>query len=242
MANIYQIFKKEFRSYVNSPAAYIFIIVFLVLTSWLFFRGFFLINQAVLRDFFSLTPWLFLFFIPAVTMRLWAEEKKLGTLEILMTLPIKDHEAVLGKFFAAFALLAVAIILTFPLPLTVVNISDPNIGVDMGPIVGGYLGILLLGAAYLAIGLFASSLTENQIVAFIVGVTLSFVLFIIGETIVLFSIPSALVPVFDFLGLGTHFENISRGVIDTRDVVYYLSVIAFFLFLNIRSVERRKWA
>lgn len=237
MQNIWTIFKKEFRSYFNSPIAYIVITVFLVLNSWLFFRGFFIVNQANLRSFFSLQPWLFLFFIPAITMRLWAEEKRQGTFEILLTFPIRDWEVVFGKFKAAFAFLAVAILLTLSLPLSVSYLGNP----DMGPIIGGYVGTLLLGGAYLAIGLFASSITVNQIIGFIVGIIISFSFLIIGEHIVLFSLPSWLAPLFEYLGMGTHFNSMGRGVIDTRDIIYYLSVIFFFLVLNIQVITSRKW-
>ena len=237
MKNIQAIFKKEFASYFNSPIAYIYITAFLVFSSWIFFRGFFLIGQANMRAFFSLLPWIFLFFIPAITMRLWAEEKKSGTMEILMTLPITDTEVVMGKFLAAFIFFAFSILLSFTIPLTLFYLGSP----DMGPIIGGYLGALLMGAAYLSIGLFVSSLTENQIVAFILGIFSCFVLFIIGEDIVLMSLPSSLASIFSFLGLGYHFKSIGRVIIDTRDILYYLSVIGIFLFLNIRSIESRKW-
>ena len=162
MNNIAAIFKKEFRSYFNSPIAYIFITFFLALSAWFFFRGFFIISQANMRGFFTIMPWLYLFFVPAVTMKLWAEERKLGTVEILMTLPIRDYEVVLGKYLASFALLGVTILLSLSLPIAVASLGDP----DGGPIFGGYIGLLLMGAAYLSIGLFASTLTENQIISF----------------------------------------------------------------------------
>ena len=237
MKTILTIFWKEFRGYFNSPIAYIFIISFLVFTNWLFFKGFFLMNQSSLRSFFSILPWVFLFLAPAVTMRSWAEEKKLGTIELLMTLPVKDYEVVLGKFLAGFIFLIVTLLCTFPLPLTVMLVGNP----DIGPIWGGYAGAFLMGGAYLAIGCFASSLTENQIVAFIIAIFLSFTLLIIGENLVIMNLPAALVPVFTFLGLGAHFESIGRGVIDSRDIIYYISIIGFFLFLNGLSVESRKW-
>lgn len=237
MKNIGTIFRKEFRSYFSSPIAYIFIISFLVVTSWLFFRTFFLVNQASLRSFFALLPWVFLFLAPAVTMRAWAEERKLGTIEILMTLPVRQSEVILGKFLAGFVFLSLTMLLTFPLPVTVLVLGNP----DMGPIWGGYVGACLLGGAYLAIGLFASSLSENQIVAFIVAIMLCFVLLIVGESFVLFNVPHALVPVLSFLGLGAHFQSIGRGVLDSRDIIYYVSVIGFFLFLNQLSLESRKW-
>ena len=237
MRNALAIFQKEFKSYFISPIAYIFIITFILFSSWLFFRTFFLIGQAHLRPLFGILPWLFLILAPAITMRAWAEEKKLGTMEILMTLPIKDHEVVLGKFFASFLFIITAVLLTFPLPLTVYILGEP----DTGTIVGGYLGACLMGGAYLAIGLFISSLTKNQIVAFIISIIICFALLIIGEDFVLMSTPSMIAPIFTYLGLGAHFESISRGVIDSRDLIYYFSVIGFFLFLNTLVIESRKW-
>ena len=237
MINVLTIFKKEFKSYFNSPIAYICITVFLAFTSWFFLRGFFLLNQANLRSFFGLIPWVFLFLVPALTMRLWAEEKKSGTIEILMTFPIRDFEVVSGKFLASFIFLVIMVALSFTLPLTAALLGD----LDMGPVVGGYLGAFLLGGAYLAIGLFASSITENQIVGFITGVIISFTLFIVGEEFVTAQLPEFLGPILTYLGMGAHFNNIGRGLIDSRDIVYYLSIIGFFLFLNIRSVESRKW-
>lgn len=237
MRNTLAIFQKEFKSYFNSPIAYIFIITFILFSSWLFFRTFFLIGQAHLRPLFGILPWLFLVLAPAITMRAWAEEKNLGTMEILMTLPIKDHEVVLGKFLASFLFIITTVLLTFPLPLTVYILGEP----DIGTIVGGYLGACLMGGAYLAIGLFISSLTKNQVVAFIISIVICFALLIIGEDFVLMSIPSMIAPIFAYLGLGAHFESISRGVIDSRDLIYYFSVIGFFLFLNTLAIESRKW-
>ena len=231
------IFRRELKSYFNSPVAYIVILAFLGVTHWLFFRTFFLADQSTLRPFFSLLPWIFLFLGPAITMRAWAEEKKLGTIEVLMTFPVREREAVLGKFLAAFLFLVMALGLTISLPLTVMFIGYP----DPGPILGGYLGACLLGGTYLAIGLFASSLTENQIVAFILAIVLGFALLVIGEDFVLFSLPAALVPACAYVGLGTHFESIGRGVIDSRDIIYYLSIIGFFIFLNQLALESRKW-
>jgi len=237
MRNMFTIFQKEFKSYFNSPIAYIFIITFLLFSSWLFFRTFFLIGQAHMRPLFGILPWLFLILAPAITMRAWAEEKKMGTMEVLMTLPLKDYEIVLGKFLASFIFLIIAVLLTFPLALTIYFLGKP----DNGTIVGGYLGACLMGGAYLAIGLFISSLTQNQIVAFIVSIVVCFAFLIIGEDIVLMSAPAFLSPVFTYLGLGAHFESISRGVIDSRDLLYYSSIIGFFLFLNTLAIESRKW-
>ncbi len=237
MRDIIAIMKKEFRSYFDSPIAYIFTSVFLVLSGWLFYKNFFLANYASLRILFDLMPWLFLFFVPAVTMRLWSEEKKLGTMELLMTLPLKDSDVVLGKFLASFLFLSITTLLTFPLVISTFALGNP----DFGPIIGGYLGAILMGGAYLSIGMFASSLTENQIISFILGVVLCFTLLIIGENFVLSTMPLSIVPLLQYLSLGAHFDSIGRGVIDTRDLIYYLSVISFFLFLNTRSLASRSW-
>jgi ABC-2 type transport system permease protein len=237
MDNVLAIFKKEFKSFFISPIAYVFITVYLVVTNFLFFQGFFIINQADMRNYFGLLPWIFLFFVPAITMRSWAEEKKVRTLELLQTWPVSDVQVVLGKFLASFLFLAISILLSLTIPITIFVLGSP----DPGPIIGGYLGALLMGAAYLAIGLWVSSQTENQIVAFILGVVATFILFIIGNQFVTLAAPAAVVPVLSFLGLGNHFESIQRGVIDSRDIIYYASVIGFFLFLNIQSLGSRKW-
>ena len=189
-----------------------------------------------MRVFFGLMPWIFLFFIPAVTMKLWAEEKKLGTAEILMTLPIRDHEVVIGKFLASFALLALTILLSLVLAFSVMYLGDP----DGGTLIGGYIGLLLMGGAYLAIGLFTSTLTENQIIAFILGISTCFVLLIIGEDIVLSNAPNWLFPIFSYMGLSAHYSSILRGVLDSRDIIYYLSLIGFFLYLSTLAVESSK--
>ena len=237
MQNITAILKKEFRSYFNSPIAYIFITFFLGISAWLFFQNFFIVNQAEMRSFFGLMPWIFLFFIPAVTMKLWSEEKKIGTIEILMTLPIRDYEVVVGKFLASFALLAVTVLLTLVIPFSVMSLGNP----DVGTLIAGYIGLLLMGGAYIAIGFFASTLTENQIIAFIIGIVVCLVLLLIGEDFVLFKTPNWLFPIFSYLGLGAHYSSILRGVLDSRDIIYYLSLIGFFLYLSTLAVESRKW-
>ncbi len=243
MRIFYAIFKKEFRSYFNSPIAYICITVFLVVSNWWFLslRGFFVVGQASMRSFFGLMPMMFLFFVPAISMRMWAEEKKLGTMEILMTLPVRNHQVVLGKFCASFCFLALTVLLTFPLIITVAVLGNP----DGGPIIGSYLGVLLMGAAYLAIGLFISSLTENQVIAFIISMAIIFTMMIVGSDMVLFSVDDFLggflVPILGYLSLSAHFNSIGRGVIDSRDLIYYFSVIGFFLYLNVRKLETGKW-
>jgi ABC-2 type transport system permease protein len=239
MNKILVIAKKEFKGYFNSPIAYCFTVAFLVLSNAIFFYVwlFFLKNQASLRGFFSLLPWLFLFLAPSLTMKAWAEEKKIGTIELIMTLPVKDYEVVLGKFFASLFFLTFTIVLTLPLVFTCLYLGEP----DLGPIIGGYCGAILLGATYLSIGLFASSLTENQIVAFLSGVSICFLLLLIGEDLIISRLPDILIPFFAYLGLASHFDSIGRGVIDSRDLLYYLSITGFFLFLNICSLESRKW-
>lgn len=236
MGTIWPIFKREFKGYFRSPIAYIFISAFLIISGWFFFQTFFVLDYASMRNYFDILPWLFLIFVPMVSMRMWAEERKSGTMEVLMTLPVRDYAAVLGKYLAGVAFLAVTLALTLPIPLTAILLGDP----DMGVILAGYVGGLLMGAAYLAMGIFASSLTGSQIVAAIIGWVLCFILFFIGNDLVMFSAPRVLVPVCEYLGLGNHFESIGRGVLDLRDLVYYLSVIVFFLFLNVRVLETRK--
>jgi ABC-2 type transport system permease protein len=234
---IYILFKKELMSYFNSPIAYIFIGVFLVVGNWLFFNSFFLAGQANLRSYFSLLPWIFLFLSPSITMRLWAEEKKSGTIEFLLTLPVTDWQVVLAKFFGGLAFLFIALLLSATLPISVAGLGN----LDWGPVIGGYLGALFLGGAYLALGLFISSLTKNQIIAFVLGLVACFAAFIVGADFVLAGSPSFAVPVMKFLGLGSHFYNISKGVIDTKDVIYYGSFIFIFLWLNAKIIEGRAW-
>jgi len=228
--------RKEFNAYFDSPVAYVFIVSFLVVTYWFFFRSFFLNNQIQMRDYFFFLPWVFLVFIPAVTMRLWAEEKKMGTVEILLTMPVREYELVLGKFMAGFLFVFVSVFFSFSLPLTLSFFGE----LDWGPVIGGYLGTCFLGGAYLSFGLFLSNFTKNQIVAFILTILLSFTLFILGEDIILANLPDFWVPLFSFVGLGKHFISIQRGMIDSRDIIYYLSVTGFFLFLNILYVARRR--
>lgn len=237
MNNIYSIFKKELRSYFDSPIAYIFIIIFVMLSSWLTIKGIFIEGQAHMRSFFSLLPWFFIMLVPAITMRLWSEEKKLGTIELLMTTPITDFQAVMGKYLAALTLLILTLLSTIAIPLTVKWLGRP----DMGPIWGGYIGGILMGAAYLAIGCFISSTSENQIISFIIAVAACFGLFIVGEPFVVLTVPNWMASSCQWLGLGTHFSSIERGVIDSRDLLYYLSIIVLFLYMSTRTVALRKW-
>jgi len=232
---------RELRSYFSTPIAYIFLVIYLIATQGFFFYLFFRIGEADLRLFFFWQPMFMLFLIPAITMRSWAEEKKVGTMELLMTLPAPDIEIVLGKFLASLIFWGIALALTVTLPWTVYRLAVEGIMVDSGPIIGGYVGLFLLGGVYIAVCLFASSLTENQIVAFIAGLAFCAVLLLIGSSVILYTVPEALVKPLQFIGLWANFENISRGIIDSRNVVYYLSVMAFFLFLNAGIVASRGW-
>ncbi len=237
MRNVLAIARKEFRSYFSSVIGYIFITLFLAVSGWLFMSTFFLVGEASMRGYFQWMPWLLMIFVPAVSMRLWAEEKKLGTIVLLMTFPLSDGEVVAGKFLAALGFIGLTLGLSFPVAITVAVSGDP----DWGPILGGYLGSLFLAATFLAIGVFFSSITENQIVALLLAFFTSLFLYIVGMPIFLVVIPDVLDGFFATLSPKTHFESIQRGVIDSRDIIYYVSLIGFFLFLNTRSVQSRKW-
>ena len=228
MKNIFTITKREFLAYFHSAIAYVYLAVFLLVISWIFLRQFFVLGEADLRVFFSFTPWVFLFFVPATAMSKWSEEQKQGTLEVLCTLPVHDYQLILGKFFAGLSLIATALLLTLPLAFTVSFLGP----LDWGPVIGGYLGLLFLGGSYLAIGLMVSSLTKNQIVAFLLGVLFCFFIYVLGTPLVTGGSRSLFAQLLQYLGLGMHFQSIARGVIDSRDIIYYLSVITFFLYLN----------
>lgn len=233
--NIGPIFVRELRSYFNSPVAYVVIVVFLAIIGWFHTNSLFLANVASLRLMFEITPAIFLFVIPAITMRVLAEERKSGTIELLATKPLHDAEIVIGKFLAAWALIGVAMAPTLIYYVTIAFIGD----IDNGPVIGGYLGLLLMAGVYVAMGVFASSLTENQVIAFIVGFLLVFTFFMLDKILVY--VPGWLASVVEFLGIDFHFSNIARGVIDSRDIIYFLSVLGFTLYLSVISLERRKW-
>ena len=233
--NVGTIFQKEIRSYFNSAVAYVVIVVFLAIIGWFYASNIFLINMASMREMFEISRWVFLFVIPAITMRLLAEEKKSGTIELLTTKPVHDVEVVLGKFLAAWALVGVALLPTFLYYVTIAFLGS----VDNGPVIGGYFGLMLMAGLSIAVGLFASSLTENQIIAFILGIFLVLVLFLLDK--MLMFIPEMLTSVVEYLGMDFHFLNIARGVVDSRDLVYFISMIGFTLYLSVVSLERRKW-
>lgn len=235
MTNTVAIFKKEIRSYFNSAIAYIFIIVFLLITGWFFANDLFLVNQASMRGPLQIIPLIFVFFIPGISMRLISEEKKTGTIELLVTMPIKDHEIIFGKYLASLFLLTIAVLATIPYVITISALGN----VDGGVIIGQYVGMLLVGASYLAIGIFASSVTQNQIIAFITSFLIIFAFFMIGKILVF--VPADIVTIAEYLSVDFHFENMVRGVVDSRDLIYYFSLIGFFLLLAFRAMESRKW-
>ena len=236
MKKMIPIFRQELFAYFFSPVAYIVISVFLLITGWFFTTDLFLANDSSLRSVFGFIPFIFMFFIPAITMRLLSEERKSGTIELLFTMPISDIEIVLGKYLAGLGLLVVAILFTFPYAFTIMILGKP----DMGMMVTGYVGLVLMGASYIAVGTFASTISSNQVVSFIIAFLIIFILWLINKFIVF--IPPALVPFFEYLSIDYHYENINRGVIDSRDVVYYLSLIIFMLSLAKLSLESRKWS
>ncbi len=229
------IFRKELRSYFNSAVAYVVIVVFLAIIGWFHTSNLFLSNVASLRLMFELVPAVFLFVVPAITMRLLAEEKKTGTIELLSTKPLHDAEIVVGKFLAAWALIGIALLPTLVYYVTIASIGN----IDNGPVIGGYIGLMLMAGVYVAVGLLASSLTDNQIVAFIIGFLFVFVLFMLDK--ILIYVPDFMTSIVEYLGVDYHFGNIARGVVDSRDIIYFLSALGLSLYLSVISLMRRKW-
>ena len=233
--------RREFSGYFATPVAYVFIVIFLMMSGALTFTigGFFQRGQADLGPFFTFVPWLFLFLVPALTMRLWAEERRLGTIELLLTLPLPQWQAVVGKFLAAWAFCGIALVLTFPLVLTVNYLGDP----DNGVILAGYAGCLLVAGAYLAIGAAMSAMTKNQVIAFVLAVAVCFLFAAAGSPVVTeflsHRIP-ALAEVARGLSLTERLNGITRGVIALRDIVFFASFMGFFLFVNAVVLDHRK--
>jgi len=215
---------KEFKDYFISPIAYIVISLFLVVTGWFFFSTFFIFDRADMRGFFSLLPTIFSFVIPAVTMRLFSEEMNVGSYETLLTMPVSFGDIAVGKFLAATGFTTAMLVPTLSYPFCISLVGE----IDFGPVAGGYLGAVLLGGAYCSLGIFASSLTRNQIVAFILGSAMCFTLTVIDK--MLFFVPGSIAGVVGYLGADSHFESIAKGVIDSRDLVYFLSVMLLGLF------------
>ncbi len=239
MRNFWVVFSREMKAYFHSPIAYIFVIVFVVLTCGLFMASFFLAQRAEMRSFFSLLPIVLLVFVPAISMRTWAEDKKMGTIELLLTFPMKTWQILLGKFFASFVFLMIALAGTVTLPIIVSILGRP----DPGPIIGGYFGSLLLGAFFLALGLFISGLCKDQIVAFILSIIACFFFYFVGTDFFTTVIGGWLSRVasflHDYVGLTRHFDGIQRGIIDIRALVYFASMTVLFLALNGIYLEGR---
>ncbi|UCH98582.1 MAG: ABC transporter permease subunit [Candidatus Aminicenantes bacterium] len=226
MENIKHVFKREFKSYFISPIAYIVISIFLLIIGYLFFSTFFLNGRADLSYFFGILPIAFAFIIPAVTMRLFSEEMNVGTYEILLTLPITFKDIIVGKFLAAVAFVSIML-----LPTIFYAISTSFLGnLDWGPVIGGYIGALLLGASFCAIGLLASSLTRNQVIAFIIGMVICFVLTVLVDHVLVLVLPQSWVKVFQNFSAISHFKNIAKGVLDSRDILYFLSLMFIALY------------
>ncbi len=242
MSTAMTLFRREFLSYFVTPVAYVFIVIFLALLGAMtfFLGGFFSRGQADLAPFFAFHSWLYLLLIPAVSMRLWSDERKTGTIELLLTLPISPTTAVLAKFFAAWAFAAVALALTFPIWITVNYLGNP----DNGVIVAGYVGSLVMGGAFLAIGSCFSTASKNQVIAFVLAVMVSLIFTVAGTPLVLEFIsgwaPQAAIDLVASLSFIANFDAISKGVLDLVNLVYFASVIVLFLFINVVLVNTLK--
>lgn len=234
MSIVAAIFRRELKSYFATPVAYVFIVIFLVLmgTFTFYLGGFYEQGQADLRSFFNFHPWLYLFLVPAISMRLWAEERKSGSVELLMTLPVTPWQAVLGKYLAAWAFTGIALALTFPIWITVNYLGDP----DNGTVFAAYIGSFLMAGGFLAIGSCVSAFTRNQVIAFVISIVVCFGFLLSGFPMVLDVfrgwLPQVIVDAVASLSFLTHFTNISRGVIDFRDLMYFGLMIGTFLFAN----------
>ena len=236
MRNLKAIYFKEMKSYFNSPMAYIFLVIFAIINGYFFTRTFFLFNQSDMRSLFNIIPLVYLFFIPAITMSLIAREKNLGTMEVMSTLTLKDLDFVAGKFLAALSLVLVGLLITLVHFFTLIQVGT---NIDYGAVFTGYLGLALAGAVYSSVGTFASSVTDNQVVAFIIGIFIVIIFFLMDK--MLMFVPISLTGIIQYLSVDYHLSNISRGVIDSRNLIYFASVVSFFLFITVRVLEIRKW-
>lgn len=240
MKTTWIITKRELQTFFDSLIAYILLVVFLGISgffTWLFGSDIFLVGQASLRSFFTIAYWTLFFFIPALTMRLLSEEKRSGTIELLLTKSITDRQIVIGKFLSTLILIIIALIFTLPYVITVASIGN----MDTGGVICGYLGLILMSGVYISIGLFASSITQNQIVAFLIALFAGIFFHLIFDLLA-GSATGLTGQVFNFLSLRTHFESISRGVVDSSDLIYFLSIIFFGLFLAEISLSKRNKA
>lgn len=226
--------KRELGAYFTSPIAYLVIALFLIATGFIFYSTFFINQRAELKQFFQLLPFAFTLFIPALTMKLFAEEHRSGSIETLMTLPVTETQVVMGKYFAAVITSSSMLVPTLFYIVTLVMFGKP----DFGPVIGGYLGSIVLCAVYSSIGIFASSITKNQIIAFFTAFGISG-FFTLIHLFMIF-LPGPLVKIFDFFAFYPHFSSISRGIIDSRDIIFFLSVIVIFLMLTIKAQDSRR--
>ena len=243
---MFTLFKKEISSFLNSLLGYIVIAVFLLVNGlflWVFPMESNILDfgYANIDGLFLIAPFVFLFLIPAITMRFFAEEKKTGTIELLMTRPLTDLQVILAKYFAALLLVVISLIPTFLYFFSVYQLGFPVGNLDVGGILGSYFGLLFLGASFVAIGLFASSITDNQIISFILAVFLSGFAYLGFEFIYGLDLFGKVDLFIQTLGISAHYSSMSRGVIDTRDLIYFISLIAFFILLTKTSLESRKW-
>jgi ABC-2 type transport system permease protein len=243
---MFTLLKKEINGFLNSLIGYIVMIVFLLMLGlflWIFPMQFNILDNgyANLDGLFLLAPFIFLFLIPAITMRSFADEKKSGTLELLMTQPLTEMQVVLAKFFAGLILVVIALVPTLIYYLSVYLLGLPAGNLDSGSIWGSYVGLLFLGAAFVAIGIFASSLSDNQIVSFILAVFISFFVYMGFEFIYTFVLSGKVGLIIQSLGINAHYSSVSRGVVDTRDLIYFISVVALFIMLTKLKLESRKW-
>jgi len=235
---MFAILNKELNSFFASPIGYLVIAVFLIINGlflWVFNGDFNILNAgfADLNSFFFITPWFFLFLVPAITMRSFSDEIRLGTLEILKTKPITDLQIILGKYFGSLLLIILALIPTSIYVYSIFQLANPTGNIDLGNIIGSYIGLLFLASAYTAIGLFTSTISQNQIVSFILAIIISFFMFYGFEALADLGISETIRKI----GMYTHFESIGRGVIDTRDIVYFVSITLFFLFITKLKLE-----
>ena len=228
------ILNKEFKDYFISPIAYIVIAIFLLVTGWLFFSTFFVYDQADLRRFFNLLPFILGLVVPIITMRLFSEELNVGSYEILLTLPVTFRDIILGKFMAGVAFIAAILLPTLSYPIFISRLGD----LDWGVVIASYIGALLLGAAYVAIGLFTSSITQNQIIACIVGMVVCVMLAIIDK--MLFFFPQPILDLVVYLSSTIHFENVAKGIVDSRDILYFISVVFIGLYATHLTLQEKK--
>ena len=242
MNGLLSIYKREFTSYFVTPVAYVFIVIFLFMTGvFSFYLGaFYESNQADLEPFFRFHPWLYLFLIPAISMRLWSDERKSGTIELLMTLPVSITNTVVAKYLAAWSFTAIALFLTFPMWITVNYLGNP----DNTVILASYIGSLIMAGGFLAIGSCISALTKSQVIAFVISVVICFMFILSGFPMVLDLFeswaPQAVVDAIASFSFLTHFTSIKKGVIDIRDVIYFAALITFWLYVNIVIIENKK--